>query len=137
MPKFKVFVKVPNPGGGMVGKQAIIEADTAMSAVLQARGSFGSENVVGGALKISEGSNNSITSSKSSLADKIESFNYEMNKTFEKVNKKMEKTTDKMKDYTKEMEEYRAERSKVYKEKGYIASLKYDIKNIFNKFKKK
>ena len=130
MPKFKVFVKVPNPGGGMVGKQVIIEADTAMSAVLQARGSFGSENVVGGALKISEGSNNSITSSKNSLADKIESLTYNMEKTFEKVNKKMEKSNDKMKKYNEE-------RLKVLKEQGVKAWLTHDIKKIFNKFKKK
>ena len=46
MPKYKVMVKLPWPGQTQkVTRQIIIEANNSMTAVLQARGQYGSENV--------------------------------------------------------------------------------------------
>ena len=68
MPKYKVMVKLPWPGQTQkVTRQIIIEANNSMTAVLQARGQYGSENVFGGALEIKEIKNSNNPDNKSSL----------------------------------------------------------------------
>jgi len=70
MPKYKITVKVPWPGQTQkVTRQIIIEANSSMTAVLQARGQYGQENVIGGGIEIKEDkviSNNSIKSNNTS-----------------------------------------------------------------------
>ena len=57
MPKYKIYVKLPWPGQNqLVGRYVIIEAPSAMTAVLQARGQYGLANVVGGAVEINNSS---------------------------------------------------------------------------------
>jgi hypothetical protein len=68
MPKYKVMVKLPWPGQTQkVTRQITIEANNSMTAVLQARGQYGSENVFGGALEIKEIKTQDNSNNKSSL----------------------------------------------------------------------
>ena len=68
MPKYTVMVKLPWPGQTQkVTRRITIEANNSMTAVLQARGQYGSENVFGGALEIKEIKNSNNSDNKSSL----------------------------------------------------------------------
>ena len=70
MPKYKIFAKLPWPGQNQpVGRYIIMEASSAMTAILQARGQYGSDNVVGGALEIKD------SSSENDLAGQIKKVN--------------------------------------------------------------
>lgn len=70
MPKYKIFAKLPWPGQNQpVGRFIIIEATNAMTAVLQARGQYGTANVIGGAVEIK---NPSLTND---LASQIKELN--------------------------------------------------------------
>jgi len=70
MPKYKIYAKLPWPGQNQpVGRFVIIEASSPMTAVLQARGQYGSANVVGGAVEIKD------SSSDSDLAGQIKKLN--------------------------------------------------------------
>jgi hypothetical protein len=65
LPKYKIFAKLPWPGQNQpVGRFIIIEATNAMTAVLQARGQYGTANVIGGALEIKDLSSNTDMSSE-------------------------------------------------------------------------